>query len=642
MADISTYDMGGPQGSPYSPQQAVPQSSAPGIAMDLLGGALGAAGKLAEQKQAARKNMVVEEYTSRLNKYADAVDQGAMTSARARTLIRKDFDTFRANNPGLSDALLSRQKEMLSATGLGGGILEKSAEEKGFEELRKEAASNGFVNPNAPPEKQQEQIDNYQKLKLSERMAQASSAELARTTAQLNLTQSEISLANAKAKQTSQYAVSTMSAAYTPKFRDEMDLIVSRVQSGELKGEDAVAMINNSWAAVNETVRSVGAHAGNEYISSLTTSMQMIHTNALEAATGKISVDILKNKNEKALALATQDWMSIPSLAQMAAGNKLLPNSDFMQLVQNTNPAVITQMDNLIRGKANVDVFPDTPEGKADFNTTLSAVKNSLDAHMKGEMDEAGGAQVITSINTLLSSVDNMSKLATDKKSWGPLLDLLASPTYGKYAESTPHISPDNAQKVRNVIQEMYEKDLIPAIRDEYEKVNIPAVRGPTAGGVTAMPSRWDRDTTAHAAIMPVFQGSGVHFVASSQAGNNQPAIQAKVRELNSKVAPLINRQVKVSAHLEGTRDYKKVFEANYVSIFGEQLEERQAREAKAKAAPAQSQATQEPRAPRPETASSSATTSSSQPMAIPAIGETVSGYRYLGGDPNSPSSWGR
>ena len=74
--------------------------------------------------------------------------------------------------------------------------------------------------------------------------------------------------------------------------------------------------------------------------------------------------------------------------------------------------------------------------------------------------------------------------------------------------------------------------------------------------------------TEATSVIKPTFTGAGVTFIAQPGSSN---AIRIKAKDLNQKVAPVLNRLIRMSAHLAGGTNYKSVYDQNYSAIFGEE-----------------------------------------------------------------------
>ncbi|MNE13961.1 hypothetical protein D3C80_1068170 [compost metagenome] len=158
-------------------------------------------------------------------------------------------------------------------------------------------------------------------------------------------------------------------------------------------------------------------------------------------------------------------------------------------------------------------------------------------------------------------------------KDYAPLLDFLADTQVNKFVVGQQGFQDaQSAQKAARVLQFQYETALIPMIQNEWERFKI-------AGGVeTGKFSKMgipilSEEKPASESIKPQFVGSGVTFVVDPQVTDNITRLYAK--ELNKGVAETLNKMIRAQATLEGTNDFKGVYERNYAEqIFGAQTKE--------------------------------------------------------------------
>ncbi|MNS33467.1 hypothetical protein D3C86_1339880 [compost metagenome] len=84
------------------------------------------------------------------------------------------------------------------------------------------------------------------------------------------------------------------------------------------------------------------------------------------------------------------------------------------------------------------------------------------------------------------------------------------------------------------------------------------------ARGLT--PSNITPGAPATAVIKPYFSGGGVLFRADPTAST---AVKNKVNDLNKSVAPIVNKLIRMDAHLGGDTNYKSSYDRNFKTIFG-------------------------------------------------------------------------
>jgi hypothetical protein len=78
-----------------------------------------------------------------------------------------------------------------------------------------------------------------------------------------------------------------------------------------------------------------------------------------------------------------------------------------------------------------------------------------------------------------------------------------------------------------------------------------------------------ERTSSVEERIKPVFTGSGITFMPRD---GSDAKTKMKAQELNKKVAPVVNRFIRMGAHLQGNQNYKQVYESQYAAIFGSEL----------------------------------------------------------------------
>ena len=99
---------------------------------------------------------------------------------------------------------------------------------------------------------------------------------------------------------------------------------------------------------------------------------------------------------------------------------------------------------------------------------------------------------------------------------------------------------------------------VLPAIETQLKQSNVVSGfkstgQGVLGGEVTTTP--------ASNVVTMKFAGSDVYFEASDSTG------RTKAKELNQKLAPVMNKAIKISAHLNGGTDYKGAYERLFADM---------------------------------------------------------------------------
>lgn len=589
MADFTTSYIDSAPSSPMSAQGAVVDKSGL-IGLDFLANAIDAGGRTAanyfenQRKIEAQEALdsAVSSFATQQLKLADAVDQGSMSSQEARMRMRKNYTEAIANNPALAGDLAKAQKDIVKNTGFGKIVEEGTDQEQIQLAAEKEATLAGWIKPHQDRAGREQSVQAYLQFKRSQDMLAAEQSRVSLETAKINQgtalynrQSSRIGLLQKERAERSRVALGNVADSYGFKFAQDLDEIKARVDRGELSREDAVLLADQQFAVVQQVAGSIGADAGGDYIGSLTAPMQFRYENMRKFLTGEMSAQVLDNQNQIALGLQKANILGDPEVARVVATSNLLPNAS-TSILPALDKAVVSIMNKQSnpQGK-NADLTPDDDEGKRQVKSYLDLLKDNMRASNAGSLVNKGVAEpeIDVNLSNVLKSVDAYSMTVENPAEYNQIVDFLASPEFGKYSTNRGGIPADAAHNAKQVLQQQYEQQVLPLIRERYEDVKISGTgvnAGPRGGG--------PQFEGATSVIKPLFTGAGVSFVVNPEFSKNTSA-KLEAQSLNREVAPVLNRLIRMSAHLGGTQDYKSVYEQNYAEIFGEELPQNDANE---------------------------------------------------------------
>ncbi|MNQ48932.1 hypothetical protein D3C85_628200 [compost metagenome] len=348
-----------------------------------------------------------------------------------------------------------------------------------------------------------------------------------------------------------------------------MEQIRRAQEAGIMTREQALMAANQKMLEVQQFVTTNFSQAGAEAISNQLSGVKMLHENYTGYLSGTIKADTLKRDNDIAVGLQTQMILGDPILAKAAAANGIFRNSDMV-----TNREVNVRVARLLEVNTDAetkpaDPFPDYDESKADFKDYLGMVKDTATKLNSNNAlnPEVAREHVNTNLTNLLNGIEVYSPTAKTKD-YAPLLDFLADSQVNKFVVGQQGFTDAMAaNKAARVLQFQYETNLIPMIQKEWERFKVAG--GVETGKYTKMGIPvLSEERLAKETIKPQFIGSGVTFVVDSQVTDNITRLYAK--ELNKGVAETLNKMIRAQATLEGTNDFKGVYERNYAEqIFG-------------------------------------------------------------------------
>ncbi|MNF24056.1 hypothetical protein D3C84_46440 [compost metagenome] len=546
----------------------------------------------AQEEQAALNTLVGGFAQKQLN-IASAVETGELSSQEGRMRMRANYTEAISNNPSLVDVLAKTQKEIVTTAGLGSVVVEGTEQEQMQRELTKTAVNAGWVKANATPDEAAQGVEAYRRFKRHEEEINALQNQLSYDTAQINNSRAKIGLQTDKIQQVtagyaqqsariglaekvqqqqSQVAVGGMADAYYWKLNSELEDIKQRKKSNQLTEQEAIQLADQAYSRVQQTVNMAGRNAGSDYVSNVVAPMKGLYDNSKQFLTGKIDEEVLNTKNAVTIGLAKQNLLGDPEVAKITAVSQLFGPSTLALQGEITNSVVrILGKNSDPRPETKPhDVLPDTPDGKRDNKVALAVVKANMGGLNAVEPDkkEATTQDINAQVTNILRSIDVHSVSVNNPSEYNDVTDFLASPEFGKFTTQGGGIYEAAAANANTILQSQYVDKVSPLIQQQYQQALIPqrssnvyqAATGPVNDtGTTSAVS-------ATAAIKPFFSGGGVVFRADPSASTS---VKNKVNELNKTVSPIVNKLIRMDAHLGGDTNYKASYDRNFQTIFG-------------------------------------------------------------------------
>lgn len=571
MADFSTASGGGPMGSSVTPTGGV-VSQAGNTLLDGLGtlarGAFSAfedAKQLEKDKQKKAEELagakILSSFRSEQLALVDAYEQG-MGQTEVRTRMRAILNKYQANNPLLGDEILKTHTSLMSTAGLGKVVDEGTAADQEGARVRQAALDAGFLQDATDED---EATANYLRFKAAGEQLQRSQAELSYENAKLErigkLTSNEasaLSLTEKKIQLQQQSAVAEMADAFAPSVRDKSQTILQRFQNGELDSKAAVAEINAIRQVINTTITGGGRKAGSEYLTTVVAPMLETLDIAKAAVSGETALKDAQNQFEMNILrqkiLATSD----PENARVVAVSEMFRNIDTIRAAA-VDSAVTRMMSTVLDDKAdNINVF--SKEGRT-VDTTLNIIKDGMTKSLSGKKNEGLDGEISRALADVMTGISAYGASVKSPEQLKAVQNFLADPKVGSYINKMGGVPKDVVEPAKEVLQQIYEQSVIPAIDKQLKQANVVSGfsstgKGFLGGDVTTTPAEGE--------VVLKFAGSDVFFEGKPGAG------KVKAQELNNKLAPVMNKTIRIFAHLNGGNDYKGAYE----QLFGDVVKE--------------------------------------------------------------------
>lgn len=576
------------------PQQAVAPapSAATGVAsalQSLSGMFSGVQGGIqAGQKQAKEnvQNQALSEYARTVTGLNAAVEQGKMSKADAQRRQRASFNQIVANNPAMTDDLTKFNSSITGSAGLGDTLAKGTAVDQQIDADTKSATAAGFINPGMTPAQQENGLNGYRTQQKTLNDMNFYSQQLELKQKQLSIVNTQESIANNRTqranaaydlnikrnKQGVQTALSDYTSNFQQKVVSQIGIIQDKLTNKQITPEQALQetqAIRNGFYTGTQAVR--GA-AGGDYVDSLASPVMKTLDAADNMFSGKVSSEVAQNQLDHATTTAQLPFMSNPKMAGVVAASKLFQNIPAF-LMGDFGPDIV----NIINKNSNPQSTPHNPvSNDPDDSTATKQYTDSIKAtigRLTGKdpsIDDPKGLQadLQVNVNQLLKGVGQMGMSVDNPKDFNNVVDFFASPSFLDFQKHGGTIDEANRGAALNVVREQYMNQVVPVMKDAWN--NSKTVTGyPTTGtmvGRSFVPTPTQDATTD--AVTYRWNGKSIVFQPNKGMERNSGAI-AKSRELNQKLAPLVQKMVMMEAHMEGNNDYTKYFKEQEANIFG-------------------------------------------------------------------------
>lgn len=519
-----------------------------------------------EQKATTATNTALAAYEQEQLKLSEAVEQGKLSQAAAATRWRKNHLQFVTNNPKLGAEFRDLSAKLGSDSLLGGIVKTGTKEEQAQQKNTDEATAAGWITPNMNKTQSEMATQQYMNLKLTEEKMAREKRALEFESAQVGLDKGKLELLNARRKETSQANVSNYAQQYSSKFNNQMATVQGMFERGEIDRAQAVAMVTQEYNQVDSVLTMSGKDAGGEYLTNLASPFTNMRDLTLGFINGSIKRDAYKAQTDNAMALAQYNMMKDPMLVRYAAASAVFKDASLISLAGMSSKVSDYFKNGNDPTTKPYDATPDTPEAKKDFGTYLNTTREVANKYNSGNSvdPERTKVELGNQVHTLLKSVDAYSNSVENPAEYNQAVEFLADPAIGKFI-ATNGVPADVASNARYVLGEQYETVVRDVIKKEFESATVgikQSISNQFTGGLA------ETENTLTSLVEPVWNGSGVVFRPKAGVKLGAESL-TKVKRLNDKGGKLLNRLIRMDAHLSGTTNYKQSFDNNYASLFG-------------------------------------------------------------------------
>lgn len=591
-------DMGQVQGgaSPSPAVQQAPsltQSFAQSGAIQSLGGLVEdlVAGKQAQQQQQRinQQNTAMSGYAQKITNLNSGVAQGSIKQADAQRMQRAAYNQLIANHPELTEKATSLNSSLAGSAGLGDTLSKGTAVDQALQDQKKAAASNNFITSDMTPQEQEQGLQQWlahnralddmnfrsKQLGLQQQVTsiQAQQENMAYTRVQRANALADLKIKNNRVAV--QGSVADFASGVQTQVTNQLRGIADQVRTGKMTNEQGMMQAQQLHDQFSQSLSQVRGAAGADYVDGIAKPIENVFTAYGGFISGKVQGDALQQQLQTQQISAQLPIMKDPEMAHIYGLSKLTGNL-FQPVIQSlVSGHTMDLVKNALQGGPHGNVTPDNPQQQSGAKTYMDSIKHVWSSVTGGDpmiQDPKGTIQEVKShANQVLGGISRFASSQENPSQLNNALDFLSSPEFLQIRKSGGGLDASAIAGATNAISINYNDKLIPTVQQEWRNnrtttsVSLPAGGFPGAVGNAASST----DASTQNAVRYVWNGNSLVFSPAAGYERNQGAI-AKAKYLQQKVAPLINRQVRVAAHLDGSDNYTKYFHQEEQAYFGD------------------------------------------------------------------------
>lgn len=510
-----------------------------------------------KDKQLAAKNSVISNFTAEQTAINDAVATGQLKPTEAAARSRAVFNKYAAGYSEYIDDIGKAANVLRGNTELG-TVEDEIKQQKAIRDRDiSQAQARGLtILPDMSPE-QVDAVIYASKIGIQGEAAIAAADKKAEAERAAGRYNAEVDAQ--RRKQTSLQLISETAGANIDAFNGVISSLANSVKLGKRTPQEAQQQLALEFTKINGVIQ---AAAGID--DSIASPYRSLFGELNEI--GKKMLNPETNANEaqaqvNALLARAQlvALQSSPTVKAAVVSAKFFPQSTevALKLAPIVNEVFATVQNMPIDGNQFVPNFVGNREVESGV---IELMKKSIEGlpGLKGPDKETATVQGVNLINQTLKQVGNLiNQGQVEPKQLANLAGFLASPQFGSFA-SANKLDVNSVNTAKKVFQLVYEPTVVKGIQQKLE------------GDLEGRPygSRGKPRPAGNKIVDAIdiqFNGAGVSFVPKNVKGlNPDEQLAQKQMIVNLRTTQeALNQLIHIGAHMEGSTDYAKVWEAN-------------------------------------------------------------------------------
>lgn len=548
------------------PVQSAPTESQniPGIGMNILTSVVDVFNKglIDSRKEEAekRRNAVVSSYVREETTLNDAIESGQMSASQAAARSRANFNKYAAGSPEYIEDIQKAGAALRGFTAKGEVEKQMEVESKRLEADVAEAQKRGFnFLPNMSPAARDSQIQAAKTMIRAETQL----AEMYKSNAEKRAQGTyDAGIAAREEKELGFRLVNEIAGQNMSAFQDFSKTLADGVRSGREDPQMAAIKLSERFANISGALQAA-ARTNPELAAPYRSLFEDMNKTAMKLIDPKENAEALQNKLTMITTQMKLVAMGDTKVAAAVVANQLLPNNASLAL--SSAPEGVRAIAILSSIPVGDRTYTPTVVGNPDAEEgTLKLLKNGLNDLKVGKVQdkEVAKVQASNSVNHILKQTGEMIDKGASPAQLKGVASFFASPEYAGFVTSGA-IDPQAAGTAKKTFQLLYEPAIIKGVQ---ERLNQELIDTRAQDMIKSGQSTSEVKSVPIADTVNIkFSGSGIVFEYKQVAGvtANDLRTQRQTIESLRSAQQGINQIIHIGAHMEGSTDYGKYWEAN-------------------------------------------------------------------------------
>lgn len=537
---------------------------APPAMVQALSNVFEGAGEIMASRKQGRQEGFLAEFTNTQLGIVEATDQGTYKPQYARTLLRKNLIEAINNYPGLREELIQANSSILGQAGMGSVVTEEDRETQERNRARDNLITQGLLQPGASDEEFVRSQNQWVTAQEAQRRYQLESQDISMQRAKIGLTTDQINLLDRREQAAAEQLLIDTAPAELNAFQTFTTNLQNR---SDLSTSEKLIALEQQWIQMQAESARWEGRVSDHFATSMRKAFEQQYNLTKGLIDGSMDQAVATAELNRIQTTLDLKLFQNPIIANAYATSKIFPNAN-LPLIPDVQAEI-----------ARIFLLNNDPSsGEVANPFAVDARQRQILRGYMGALEDVDTEdpevqqEVMDNLQSLILGIEDYSSLlARDPKAGIELMNQMADPKFLELMKANPEIAA-NASRAREVIAQNYSNEVWGMVQREFTNNNVISLEGDLQQGPYSNPMTQNEGITAVVetptpdAVTYRPTAMGVEFIPVDPSNS---AAVTKSRDLNRKLAPVINRTVQATAHLEGREDYSKVFEEAATLIFG-------------------------------------------------------------------------